>query len=414
MHAANKSREAKQERSALRQQRILEATIELIAENGVASVNHRLIAKRADVSLAATTYHFATKSEIISRASALLLEKYIERFDNFAARQLDAKTITFRDFAMRVVCNAAEKNRQESLAWCEIMLHAARNKEARIMAQDWYNSLGDIWKKIADALDEPNTDEKIQSAIDIVVGMLFVVIPLGISEHDAKRSLIEKNAPDDIWSLPKPPDEQTETPPKRRSKKSKQTRAAILASAIDILTKDGPGGLTYQAVAEHSGLVRSAPIYHYPTMASLLSAAQACLFAQSKDRYREVMSGVNRDATKTNDIIELTVSVFRHEAKKYGAKNLASLPIWLEAARQAEIRPVVWDAFCDQNKAWERAFARIGLDAKPLDALILHRLFVGKLVRALATGSDEATLSRIHDEFAFDIRAIFEGSHWAS
>lgn len=53
---------------------IVEAAIELIAENGLEGLNHRAIANRANVSLSSTTYHFATKQEIIEAAYEAILQ----------------------------------------------------------------------------------------------------------------------------------------------------------------------------------------------------------------------------------------------------------------------------------------------------------------------------------------------------
>jgi len=57
-------RGSKQERSIARRGRIAEAAIEVLATHGVAGMTHRLVAQRACVSLAATTYYYNTKFDI--------------------------------------------------------------------------------------------------------------------------------------------------------------------------------------------------------------------------------------------------------------------------------------------------------------------------------------------------------------
>jgi len=62
---------------------ILTATIRLIGRGGTAAVTHRAIAAEAGVSLSSTTYHFASKDEIISealrRVAALEIENVAEQ-----------------------------------------------------------------------------------------------------------------------------------------------------------------------------------------------------------------------------------------------------------------------------------------------------------------------------------------------
>ena len=47
---------------------IIEATIRLIGRDGVDGVTHRAVAREAGVSLSSTTYHFASRDEIVSEA----------------------------------------------------------------------------------------------------------------------------------------------------------------------------------------------------------------------------------------------------------------------------------------------------------------------------------------------------------
>jgi AcrR family transcriptional regulator len=54
---------------------ILEATLRLIARRGLGSVTFRDVAEAAGVSLGVTTYHFASRTELLSAAFALHLEQ---------------------------------------------------------------------------------------------------------------------------------------------------------------------------------------------------------------------------------------------------------------------------------------------------------------------------------------------------
>ena len=58
---------------------ILEATVDILVTEGLAAVTHRAVAKRADVPLAATTYYFSSKDELIGEALGLLVADEIDR-----------------------------------------------------------------------------------------------------------------------------------------------------------------------------------------------------------------------------------------------------------------------------------------------------------------------------------------------
>jgi DNA-binding transcriptional regulator YbjK len=59
---------------------ILRATLLVIAEGGIDGVTHRRVAARAGVSLSSTTYYFANRDELISRAFEHYIEQVRARF----------------------------------------------------------------------------------------------------------------------------------------------------------------------------------------------------------------------------------------------------------------------------------------------------------------------------------------------
>ncbi len=92
--------------------------------------------------------------------------------------------------------------------------------------------------------------------------------------------------------------------------------------------------------------------------------------------------------------------------------SIASYPIWLQAARQASLRPVVWSVIADQIDLWSDLLTPLTGERRPFDALLLQALCAGKLVRILATGVRDSDIAKARSEFAFDIEAILAGRHW--
>ncbi|MEE1617024.1 TetR/AcrR family transcriptional regulator [Brachybacterium sp. J153] len=64
-----------------RRRRIIEACVEVIAENGVDGTSHRKVAQRAGVPLGSTTYHFTGRDELLREALMLFADSVADRFE---------------------------------------------------------------------------------------------------------------------------------------------------------------------------------------------------------------------------------------------------------------------------------------------------------------------------------------------
>lgn len=64
-----------------RRERILAATLDHIADEGVAGVSHRKIAARADVPLGSMTYHFSGIDELLREAFTRFADQIVAVFE---------------------------------------------------------------------------------------------------------------------------------------------------------------------------------------------------------------------------------------------------------------------------------------------------------------------------------------------
>ncbi|MEU5842557.1 TetR/AcrR family transcriptional regulator [Rhodococcus sp. NPDC047139] len=72
-------REPKQDRSRATRRRLLEATIDCLAESGWAATTVGVVAERAGVSRGATQHHFPTREDLITAALEFMFDSRIER-----------------------------------------------------------------------------------------------------------------------------------------------------------------------------------------------------------------------------------------------------------------------------------------------------------------------------------------------
>lgn len=402
----------KQDRSIQRRAQIAEAAIEALALYGIAGLTHRLVARKAGVSLAATTYYFDSKFDIVAEAYRRTLQGYIEAFHRAAVRFKSEANgpVRFREFAARLVRNATSRDRIRALCWAEVTLDAHRHEESLVLTREWFEEMSGVWLEICQAAGLSCPAETSRSAIDLVIGLVLVTTSLGLTPDQVDLVLEGDANPLAAWNVPQlvPP----ETAPQRReSRKAAATREKIILAAIEALIEGGPDAVSYHAVASLAGIARAGPFYYFPTIDGLLAAAQQRLFEDSKQRYRVVAAEVGSDLD-VERLIDRTSTVLLREATEFAANNLASYAIWLQAARNPELRPMVWSAIADQYIAWRRLMAVLTPAQRPIDPLLLLSLFVGKHVRILSAGSPFEDLAMIRSEFARDIGGLVHSEFW--
>ena len=76
---AGTARPRREAQRAERRGAILMATVRILTTEGLAAVTHRAVAREANVPLAATTYYFTSKDELIGEALGILVADEIER-----------------------------------------------------------------------------------------------------------------------------------------------------------------------------------------------------------------------------------------------------------------------------------------------------------------------------------------------
>jgi len=120
-----------------RRDRLIDVTLDLIAENGVAGISHRRIATRADVPLGSMTYHFDGMDDLLHEAFTRFAGTIVERFE----RSLGAATTP--DEARAAVVSlihddlASEGSLRDQVLSYELYTLAARQPRYRAITREW-------------------------------------------------------------------------------------------------------------------------------------------------------------------------------------------------------------------------------------------------------------------------------------
>ena len=394
-----------QSRSLLMRRRIAAGAVSVLASAGVAGLTHRAVARAAGVSLAATTYHFEAKSDILAAASRDLFDGYIADFARLAERMAErmgqgapSGPRTLDALMRRAVLNALGRDRERSLAWCEILLHGGRDAEAHATLRAWYEALHRVWADLARHLRPGAGAAEIRQAVDLVIGLTFLLHPLALPPDQVEALLAGQ---EDLAACLR-----RFAPPPAETQDDSAARAHVVQAAIDILTEAGAFGITYASVAKRAGLSRSAPVHHFPSIDALQAAAQRALFRRAKTRYRSGLSGVGQDGLGPDELLDLTTAILFREVLEHPGENLAVYSSWIRAAQSPETQAVVAAAQADLHRAWCRRLAALPVPADPsAAALRMQALFIGALLRAITTGARTETLAQMRAGFATILRA---------
>ena len=400
---------ALQDRTTITRGKIVAGAIQVLAHGGVQGLTHRAVAKAASVSLAATTYHFDTMTEIIEATSRALLDEYLAGFRRLAARIMageERSIASLGDLVERVVGNALGRDRTRSLAWCELILHGGRSPNGRSLAQSWYEQLDTIWYDIALLFDPAASRRAASAAVDMTVGLTFFLHPLGLDQATAKEILdgrvdvatllagMNSSAP--VQHDPADSDAVT---------RYVETRQKVLQAAIDVIVQDGAAGISYGRIADVMGMVRSGPSYYFPSIDELLQCAQMSFFARAKARYRSSLAAHAPADIDEDRLLDLTTAIYFREALEFARENIGFYSVWMNAAQNPALRPAVASSLLDLDRAWTRRItAATGKPPDPAIPLRIQALFIGKVIRTIAASIEVADLSRAREDFAAVLR----------
>jgi DNA-binding transcriptional regulator YbjK len=164
-------------RGERRRRAILDATLALVGREGTAAVTHRAVAAEAGVPLAATTYYFDSKEELIREALAAAAgsdEETLGRLAPTLERVTDVDP--FVAALLELVDLWLGIGRTTLIAHYELCLEAARRPELEELARRWTDVHVEA---LAPALERVGASEPEQAAWILVTaldGMLVDVL----------------------------------------------------------------------------------------------------------------------------------------------------------------------------------------------------------------------------------------------
>jgi DNA-binding transcriptional regulator YbjK len=126
-------------RGEARRTRILDAVLTIVGREGTGAVTHRAVAALAGVPLAATTYYFSSRDDLLAEALEHAAREDLAKLERDAA-EFAADPLTAATLAERLTANVAgwlRGGRPALLAKYEISLESARRPELAATSRAW-------------------------------------------------------------------------------------------------------------------------------------------------------------------------------------------------------------------------------------------------------------------------------------
>lgn len=168
-----------------RKSRIIDATLAVIAEFGVAGTTHRRIATVADVPLGSLTYHFSGLDDLLEQA----FSRHAERMSPFYEAHFD--DVHTRDQLIDAITDLMHEltDDQDAHDWTisyELYLAALRKPALRRVTESWMRRSRTVLERFVDPLTARGVDAVIEG---LVMHMMLSTTP---SERADTRVIVER------------------------------------------------------------------------------------------------------------------------------------------------------------------------------------------------------------------------------
>jgi TetR/AcrR family transcriptional regulator, regulator of biofilm formation and stress response len=128
-----------------RRRRIVDAAIRVVGERGIAGLSHRRVAAEADVPLGSTTYHFASRDDLLVAALEQLSADWLDGIDRWE-RALPADAPLAAE-AARLVEQSLAGDRARTRVEYELYLAALRHDAVRPLAAHCVDALAAVLRR---------------------------------------------------------------------------------------------------------------------------------------------------------------------------------------------------------------------------------------------------------------------------
>jgi AcrR family transcriptional regulator len=166
-------------------ERILRATLTLLAEEGTAALSNRRIAAEAEVALGSLTYHFPSQASLLRESLLLYVHEEVARLEEIAAELRD------RDPGAEEVAREVEaliarpSGGPGPLAELELHLQAARDPELQEASARCFAAYQGLAAGALAGLGVPDPDRHAPAVVALITGLGVRRLGTGTADSEA-------------------------------------------------------------------------------------------------------------------------------------------------------------------------------------------------------------------------------------
>jgi DNA-binding transcriptional regulator YbjK len=163
---------------------IVAATVRIAAREGVSAITHRRVAAEAQVSLSSTTWHFATKHDILEAALHWTAQREVARISEIADR-LDGTEFDPASWAQELADWLLEQvtgEREIAVALYRLQIEMLGTPEAREVHRQWGRELQALGERAIEQSGSLTPELDIRLIVAALDGLRLSVLSSG--EHD--------------------------------------------------------------------------------------------------------------------------------------------------------------------------------------------------------------------------------------
>lgn len=183
-------------RGPARREALLDAVLEIVAEQGTDAVTHRRVAEVAALPLASTTYWFKSKEHLLTAALELAAERDIARLHEYVSAAPGRSGGL--ELAVGAILNPAEPSRSSLITTYALLLEAARRPPLRALAQRWTAAYLETIGALLERAGSPNPRGDAELLLAAADGLIIEQLASGRSSdlhaplHRLAQALLER------------------------------------------------------------------------------------------------------------------------------------------------------------------------------------------------------------------------------
>jgi TetR/AcrR family transcriptional regulator, regulator of biofilm formation and stress response len=170
-----------------RRDRILAAALRVIAARGVDATTHRAVAAEAGVALASTTYHFASKAELVRDALEQAVDRSVSAVERASAPPHEPGTAPLVERLLAFVALLEAEDQAPLAAQFELMLEAGRRPHLRPLAEHWSEAYTAGIERLAAGAGLPDPALAATTISDLIDGALLNQLSLPREDFASAR-----------------------------------------------------------------------------------------------------------------------------------------------------------------------------------------------------------------------------------